>query len=95
MSGHASEIREHMEVVGSDGGHVGTVDKVEGDRIKLTKKDDPDGSGQHHHYLPISAVAPVEGNDVKLTMDASRAKALATSTGGSGHGPGMGGASAG
>ncbi len=38
-------IREHMEVIGADGGHVGTVDKVEGDRIKLTKKDDPDGSG--------------------------------------------------
>ena len=43
---HAQQVREHMEVVGSDGGHVGTVDKVEGDRIKLTKKDDPDGSGQ-------------------------------------------------
>src|SRR5215218_453919 len=50
---HAQQIREHMEVVGSDGGHVGTVDKVEGDRIKLTKKDDPDGTGAHHHYLSL------------------------------------------
>ena len=35
----ASNIREHMEVIGADGVHVGTVDHVEGDRIKLTKKD--------------------------------------------------------
>ena len=34
-----SQIREHMEVIGADGVHVGTVDKVEGDRIKLTKAD--------------------------------------------------------
>jgi hypothetical protein len=33
------EIKEHMEVIGADGVHVGTVDKVEGSRIKLTKKD--------------------------------------------------------
>ena len=34
-----TQIREHMEVIGADGVHVGTVDKVEGDRIKLTKAD--------------------------------------------------------
>ena len=34
-----AKIREHMEVLGSDGQHVGTVDKVEGQRIKLTKSD--------------------------------------------------------
>jgi hypothetical protein len=34
-----TDIKEHMEVIGADGVHVGTVDKVEGDRIKLTKKD--------------------------------------------------------
>ncbi len=95
MSGHASEIREHMEIVGSDGEHVGTVDKLEGDRIKLTKKDDPDGSGQHHHYLPVSAVDSVGGDKVKLNMEAARARSLATMTGGSGHGPGMGASSAG
>ena len=27
-------IREHMEIIGADGVHVGTVDKIEGDRIK-------------------------------------------------------------
>src|SRR5215217_7790069 len=93
MSDVASKIAEHMEVVGSDGGHVGTVDKVEGDRIKLTKQDDPDGSKQHHHYIAVSGIAAVEGNRVKLNMPADRAKAQATMTGGSGHGPGMGGMS--
>ncbi len=95
MSRHASEIREHMEVVGSDGQHVGTVDKVEGDRIKLTKKDDPDGSGQHHHYLAIGMVASVEGERVRLNVDARQARDLATATGGSEPSHGMGAMGAG
>ena len=33
-----TEIKEHMEIIGADGVHLGTVDKVEGNRIKLTKK---------------------------------------------------------
>ena len=40
-------VQEHMEVVGSDGEHVGTVDKVRGDRILLTISD-PDAGGRHH-----------------------------------------------
>lgn len=41
-------IREHMEVLGSDGEHIGTVDHLEGaDWIKLTKSD-PKAGGQHH-----------------------------------------------
>ncbi|MGG5820565.1 DUF2171 domain-containing protein [Falsiroseomonas sp. HW251] len=84
MSAHASQIREHMDVVGSDGGHVGTVDKLEGDQIKLTKRDDPDGSGQHHHYVPVSAVDAVNDNQVRLNMPADRARGMATAMGGSG-----------
>ncbi|MXP63082.1 DUF2171 domain-containing protein [Roseomonas sp. M0104] len=95
MSDKVPQIREHMEVVGSDGQHVGTVDKVEGDRIKLTRKDDPDGSGQHHHYLPVSSVDAVQADKVRLNMPADRARALATMTGGSQAATGMGGASAG
>jgi hypothetical protein len=42
------DIQDHMEVVGSDGRHIGTVDHMEGaDRIMLTK-DDPKAGGQHH-----------------------------------------------
>lgn len=78
----AEQVREHMEVVGSGGGHVGTVDKVEGGRIKLTKKDDPDGSGAHHHFLPLDAVASVSGGQVRLDAPAEQAKRMATGGGG-------------
>lgn len=64
------DIREHMEVIGADGVHVGTVDKVEGDRIKLTKKDSGQGSHEgHHHYLPKGLVAQVEGDKVRLSAN--------------------------
>jgi hypothetical protein len=90
---HAQQIREHMEIVGSDGGHVGTVDKVEGDRIKLTKRDDPDGTGAHHHYLSLEAVASVSGGQVRLNVAAEGAKqaALGGASGGSAQAPGTGG----
>lgn len=61
-----NEIKEHMTVVGKDGGHVGTVDGVEGNRIKLTK-----GSDGQHHYVDKNLVASVEGDSVKLSMDAT------------------------
>ena len=64
----ASSIREHMEVIGADGVHVGTVDKVEGGRIKLTKQDSGTHKG-HHHYLPLSLVAEVEGSSVRLSAN--------------------------
>jgi hypothetical protein len=63
-----AEIKEHMEVVGADGVHIGTVDKVEGNRIKLTKKDSGEGSHKgHHHFVDRSLVAEVEGNKVRLS----------------------------
>lgn len=70
MAADAATISEHMEVVGSDGQHVGVVDHVEGDRIKLTRKD-PLAGGQHH-YLPLSAVASVD-QSVRLGMSAQEA----------------------
>jgi len=63
-----TEIKEHMEVIGADGVHVGTVDRVEGNRIKLTKKDSGEGSHKgHHHYIDRSLVAGVEGDKVRLS----------------------------
>jgi hypothetical protein len=65
------QIREHMEVIGADGVHVGTVDKVEGGRIKLTKKDSGEGSHEgHHHFIPGGLVAEVEGDKVRLSANA-------------------------
>lgn len=66
-----SQIQEHAEVVGADGVHVGTVDKVEGDRIKLTKKDSGQGSHEgHHHYISGGLVASVEAETVRLSANA-------------------------
>jgi hypothetical protein len=63
-----SDIKEHMEVIGADGVHVGTVDKIEGGRIKLTRKDSGEGSHKgHHHYIDRGLVAGVEGNKVRLS----------------------------
>ena len=68
----ASQIREHAEVIGADGVHVGTVDKVEGGRIKLTKRDAGQGHHEgHHHFLPIALVADVEGGRVRLSATAA------------------------
>lgn len=73
----ASQIREHAEVIGADGVHVGTVDRVEGGRIKLTKQDSgaqvAEGTGRHeghHHYIPLGLVADVEGDTVRLSANA-------------------------
>ena len=66
-----TQIREHMEVIGADGVHVGTVDKVEGDRIKLTKADSGEGSHEgHHHFISQGLVATIEGDQVRLSANA-------------------------
>ncbi|HEY2357431.1 MAG TPA: DUF2171 domain-containing protein [Phenylobacterium sp.] len=69
----SSDIREHMDVVGSDGGHVGRVDKVMGDEIELTKLDI--GSGLKHHMIPISWVEMIDHDTVRLNMTKDAAKA--------------------
>lgn len=72
----ASQIQEHAEVIGADGVHVGTVDHVDGDRIKLTKNDSPsteDGQGQKHHYISMGLVAEVEDGKVRLSATGANA----------------------
>ena len=70
-----SQIKEHMEVIGADGVHVGTVDHLEGandgtGRIKLTKKDSGEGSHQgHHHYISQGLVATIDGDQVRLSAN--------------------------
>jgi hypothetical protein len=61
------DIREHMEVIGADGVHIGTVDRVEENRIKLIRADSGLGHEQHHHFIPRGLVAEVEGDKVRLT----------------------------
>lgn len=71
---NASDIREHAEVVGKDGRHVGTVDRVEGDRIKLTKADSKQpGHAGHHHFIDLKLVEAVRGNRVQLSVASTAA----------------------
>jgi hypothetical protein len=70
--GLLGQIREHMEVVGKDDEHVGTVDKIAGDRIILTKSD-PE-SGGAHHSLSCSDIDRVEGDRVILDCSADQAR---------------------
>jgi hypothetical protein len=71
---NSSQIQEHMRVIGADGAPVGTVDRVEGDRIKLTKADSGQGRHEgHHHYIPMSLVAGIEGDNVRLSANAAEA----------------------
>lgn len=67
-----SQVAEHMEVVGSDDSHVGTVDKVKGDRILLTKNDRD--AGGVHHSIPSRWIKTVDGK-VTLSKSADEAKA--------------------
>lgn len=76
-----SSVREHMEVIGADGVHIGTVDAVEGDRIKLTKHDS--GSHKrHHHYLSAGLIAGIEGDTVRLSANGDAAVLLEEEEGG-------------
>lgn len=76
-----SAIKEHMDVIGADGVHLGTVDKVEGDRIKLTRADS--GShADHHHYISAGLVAEIEGDKVRLSANAANAALLEEEEGG-------------
>ena len=69
-----SGIKQHMEVIGADGVHVGTVDRVESDRIKLTRDDSGRGAHDgHHHYLPAGLIAEVENDQVRLSTTGANA----------------------
>jgi hypothetical protein len=63
-----ARIKEHMEVIGADGVHIGTVDRVEGRRIRLAKADSGEGHHKdHYHYVDLGLVADVEGQKVRLS----------------------------
>jgi hypothetical protein len=70
--GLLGKVRDHMEVVGNDGEHVGTVDCVKGDRVVLTKSD-PD-SGGVHHSLSCSAIDCIRDDKLVLDMSADKAR---------------------
>ena len=67
-----TQVIEKMEIVGADGVHIGTVDKIEGNRIKMTKADS--GSHpNHHHYISQGLIAAIDGNTVRLSATGASA----------------------
>ena len=56
-------IKEHMEVVNTKGEHVGTVDAVQDDAIKLTKSDSADDM---HHFLSLDDIDRLDDNRIYL-----------------------------
>jgi hypothetical protein len=66
-------IKEHLEVVGSDGGHVGRVDHVNGDQIELAKLDL--AGGFKHHMIPVSWVDHIDEHvHLNVTQDDAKAR---------------------
>ena len=65
----ADQIKEHMEIVGNDGEHVGIIDRVEHGEIRLTNRDSKDGL---HHFLPLATVEYVDDR-VHLNRSSIRA----------------------
>ena len=64
-------VSEHMEVVGSDGAHVGTVDCVRGDDLVLTRSDP--AAGGLHHRIPCGWIDEV-GDKVTLNLSGDEAR---------------------
>jgi hypothetical protein len=65
----SGSIREHMDVVGSDGKHIGKVDHVLGGDLQLTRSL---GVGAHH-LLPLTYVDSVD-EKVRLSITEDEAK---------------------
>jgi hypothetical protein len=70
------KIKSNMEVIGADGVHVGTVDRVEENRIKLKKRDSYGVHEGHAHYIEMGFVADIEGDKVRLSANADIAVTL-------------------
>jgi hypothetical protein len=68
MTIKVQDIKEHMEVLGSDGKHVGTVDCTKGDDQIVLTKSDPQSGGQHH-IIPVRLVQSLD-DKVHLTKPA-------------------------
>jgi hypothetical protein len=70
-------VKPHMRVIGADGVFIGTVDRVENGRIRLTRADSGEGRYKgHHHYIDLGLVADIEGQNVRLSANAAVAVTL-------------------
>ena len=63
---NAEQIKGQMEVQGSDGKHIGTVDGIEGQRVRLA-------SGGMFHYIDLDMVDTIKDGAVRLNKTAAEA----------------------
>jgi hypothetical protein len=63
---NAEQIKGQMEVQGSDGKHIGTVDGIEGQRVRLA-------SGGMLHYIDLDMVDTIKDGAVRLNKTAAEA----------------------
>ena len=63
---NAEQIKGQMEVQGSDGKHIGTVDGIEGRRVRLA-------SGGMYHYIELDMVDSIKDGAVRLNKTAAEA----------------------
>lgn len=68
-----NSIQQHSKIFGADGTHVGTVDQLDGERIKLSKNDSVDGQ---HHYLSVGLIASVDDEGVHLSANGAEVAQL-------------------
>jgi hypothetical protein len=66
------DVQDHMEVVGSDGEHVGTVDHKESAEEIILTKDDPNAGGLPH----LISLKWVDYVDAKIHLNKSSKKAM-------------------
>lgn len=60
-------IKQHMEVSSADGQHLGTVDELDGDSVKLTRSDSSDGQ---HHYFDLDEIGHIKDHRIYLKAGA-------------------------
>lgn len=68
-----SQIPEHAPVIGADGVPIGTVDRIEGRRLKIRRKGALTGK---KHYIDAGLIADLENGTVRLSANADVAVLL-------------------
>jgi hypothetical protein len=75
------EVREHMQVIDAEGTPLGKVDRIEADRIKLTRDSSSAGFSEgRHHFVPAGLIADVEGDTVRLSARADAVESIFETT---------------
>jgi hypothetical protein len=62
-----ADIQPNAAVLGADGVSVGTVDRVDGRRLKITRKGAFTGK---KHYVDVGLIADIEEGAVRLSANA-------------------------